>query len=366
MKKVLIMTASTGGGHNKAALALEKAYVKDGYQVKIVDILKLINSVIENAFIDGYDFLYSSFPWLYRNVYKHSDNRIVRADNTKVIGKIFRSKMLSIIDKEKPCVIVGTHAFSVGIINRLKQRRRIRVPFICVVTDFKAHATYFGKFVDAYITGSEDTCIDMLVKGIPKKRLHSLGIPISEEFWKQDIDKSNKDKPLVMIMGGSLCNLDMIGILKALCDSEKDYDIVAICGSNEEMFIEASSFAKDIDNRNLEILGFTDRVPELMAKSDLLITKPGGLTISEAIVSELPMVIPESLPGQEEDNLTFLLTNNLAYYANDIYQLSNVVEELMTGSDKLDEIKVNLRAIKNGYSMDKIVELSNKLCNKKS
>ena len=358
-KKVLILTASTGGGHNKAARALKDAYLEWDYEIEIVDILKLIHSLIENVFIDGYDLLYSTLPWLYRSMYRHSDNRIFRADASKVVGRIFRNKMLNIINREKPCIIVGTHAFTVGIVSRLKKRKKINIPFICIVTDFKAHATYFSDYVDAYITGSDDTKIDMIIKGIPEGKIHSCGIPIDKAFWNIEPQNNNRT---VMIMGGSLCNLDMIGLLETLTSCEEKFNIIAICGRDEDMYCEAHRYADAVKDREITVYSFTHRIPELMSKSDILITKPGGLTISEAIVSRLPMIVPESLPGQEEDNLRFLLTNELAYYTRSKEHLRNLVDDLMRNGDKLKNIVNNMKSIREKYSVEEVMRLSDNLC----
>lgn len=364
MKKVLILTASTGGGHNQAAKSLASKFQLYDYDVKVVDILKLTNRVMERLFADGYEILSCSLPTVYRGLYKYSDKQTVNTRLTKYIYRIFKRKIYKIICEENPDLIVGTHPFMVNVTSNLKQRKRLYIPFISVVTDFKAHCTYFNKYVDAYITGSEYTNLGMINKGIPKDKLHCYGIPIKQEFLLNEDDYENKsvDGFSVLLMGGSMGIKAIEKVLKGLVNCKNRLKIIVVCGNNKSLMSRIQTEYKD--NRDVVVYGFTNEIPKLMSNSDILISKPGGLTVSEAIAKRLPILIPYMLPGQEEENAEFLRNSGIAMVVDDIDEISNLVDNLINEPGILEDMKLKMEDIAQDYSVDSIVKLGERLIRK--
>lgn len=367
MKKVLIFTASTGGGHNQAAKSLASKFQLYGYDVKVVDILKLTNKITEKFFADGYEILSCNLPIVYRGLYKYSDKQTINIKLSKYIYRIFKRKIYRSTRETNPDLIIGTHPFIVNIISRLKQRKRVFVPFISVVTDFKAHSTYFDKYVDAYITGSEYTNTGMIDKGIPEDRLYSYGIPIRQEFLSNNCNTSERyDDFTVLLMGGSMGIKSIEKVLRGLVvNCKSKMKIIVVCGNNKSLMNKIeSNYHKIPKDKEIIVYGFTNDIPNLMAKSDVLITKPGGLTVSEAIAKKLPIIIPYMLPGQEEDNAQFLSNSGIAMVINEIDEIDNVVDDLVNKPHILEEMKRKMEKIAENYSIDDIVKLGDELIKK--
>lgn len=367
MKKVLIFTASTGGGHNQAAKSLASKFQLYGYDVKVVDILKLTNKITEKFFADGYEILSCNLPIVYRGLYKYSDKQTINIKLSKYIYRIFKRKIYRSTRETNPDLIIGTHPFIVNIISRLKQRKRVFVPFISVVTDFKAHSTYFDKYVDAYITGSDYTNTGMIDKGIPEDRLYCYGIPIRQEFLSNNCNTIERyDDFTVLLMGGSMGVKSIEKVLRGLvvkCKSKMK--IIVVCGNNKSLMNKIESeYHRIPKDKEIIVYGFTNDIPNLMAKSDVLITKPGGLTVSEAIAKKLPIIIPYMLPGQEEDNAQFLSNSGIAMVINEIDEIDNVVDDLVNKPHILEEMKRKMEKIAENYSIDDIVKLGDELIKK--
>lgn len=364
MKKVVIFTGSTGGGHNQAAKSLSSKFESYGYDVRVVDILKITNKVLEKLFADGYEILSCNLPVIYRGLYNYSDRQTINVKLTKYIYRIFKRKIYKLIREINPDLIVGTHPFIVNIISNLKQRKRLYVPFISVVTDFKAHTTYFNKYVDAYITGSTYTNSGMIERGIPEEKLYSYGIPIRQEFLlhEDNCDIKTSNDFTVLLMGGSMGIKAIEKVLRGLVNCKSTLKIIVVCGNNKSLMNRIQSEYKW--NSNISVYGFTDKIPKLMENADVLISKPGGLTVTEALVKRLPILIPYMLPGQEEDNAEFLLNSGIALVVNDIDEIDIVVDRLVNEPEILKDMKSKIEEIAHNYSVDNIVKLGEELINK--
>ncbi|SHK40379.1 MGDG synthase family glycosyltransferase [Paramaledivibacter caminithermalis] len=367
MKKVLIFTVSTGGGHNQAAKSLSFKFQSYGYNTIVVDILKLTNKVMEKLFAEGYEILSCNMPKVYRGLYNYSNKQNINGKLTKYIYRIFKRKIYKLICEENPDLIIGTHPFIVNVISNLKQRKRLFIPFISVVTDFKAHSSYFSKYVDAYITGSKYTNIGMINEGIPEERLYSYGIPIRQEFLSNDGSYGKRDYNgfTILLMGGSMGIKSIEDVLEGLVNCYNKLRIVVVCGNNKSLMDKLKSRYKYSPiNKDIIIYGFTDNIPKLMDEADILISKPGGLTVSEAIVKRLPILIPYMLPGQEEDNAEFLLNSGIAMMVNDIDRIDNIIDDLVNKPEILEKMKLKMEEIAQHYSVDNIVKLGERLINK--
>jgi processive 1,2-diacylglycerol beta-glucosyltransferase len=364
MKKVVVFTVSTGGGHNQAAKSISSKFKLYDYDVTVVDILKVTNKALEKLFAEGYEILSCNLPIVYRSLYNYSDKKIINVKLTKYIYRIFKRKIYKLICEIDPDLIVGTHPFIVNIISNLKQRKRLYMPFISVVTDFKAHSTYFNKHVDAYITGSTYTNLGMIEKGIPKEKLYSYGIPIRQEFllYEDNCDSKINNDFTVLLMGGSMGIKSIGKVLKGLVNCKNTLKIIVVCGNNKSLMNRIESNYRG--NENVIVYGFTDEIPKLMNNADILISKPGGLTVSEAIVKRLPILIPYMLPGQEEDNAEFLMNSGIAVVVKDIETIDEIVDNLVNEPQILKDMKSRMEGIAQSYSVDNIVKLGEKLIEK--
>lgn len=363
MKKVLIFTASVGGGHNEAASCLEKEFIQHGFMVKKVDVLLAISKNLDSFISGSCKIIINNFPRLYGNLYdisnKEKPNKLLNIS----LAKIAKEKIYNIILKEDPDLIISTHSFPICVVGSLKEKGFINVPFISVVTDYEAHKIYVNENVDAYIVASNHTGKTLFNQGIPKNRIFPYGIPIKSEFLNGNETISANEKPFqILLMAGSLGLKSMIKVLDNITTLQGDYHVVVVCGTNEKLKASIETeYANLIENNKITLYGFTNNIPTIMENSDILITKPGGLTVSEAIAKRLPMIIPYYIPGQEKENLDFLVKNGLAIYVYKIKEIKNLIEYIMKNPRILNNIKENMDKACNGFSIDDIVYLGKAL-----
>lgn len=369
MKKVLILTASTGDGHNRAADSLVEAFAANSYNAVKFDFLKQ-SSELWNAFVvKGYKLLAFNFPRLYGDLYKLSN---FKEFNKRIPGILFNSieeGILAEVRRQNPDIIVATHAFAVAVVSKLKKRDLIGMPFVSIITDFKAHDCYIDEAVDAYVTGSEYTRLNMIRRNVPSYKVYPFGIPIRKDFLcNKEFNKKLPDEYFnVLLMGGGMGLRFIAPVLKKLTENERKLRIVVVCGNNKTLKETLDEkYNKKIANKEIHILGFTTNIPEIMDEADVIITKPGGLTVSESIAKRLPMLIPYAIPGQEKENMTFLISAGVAADVSELDNFNYILNNLIENPDKLNEMREKLDKIFKNYSIKGIVELSNNLIKNKT
>ena len=353
MKKILILTTSTGEGHNQAAKSISSTFEKSGYEVITHDFLKNNSRLLTELFIKGYEISASFFPKTYGFAYKLTD----KSFTNKLLSLVFsftKRKIKKLINENKPNIILVTHPFAVNIMGSLK-RNGLNIPVIVIVTDFKSHSTYIDKSIDAYITASENTKLDLSKRGIDSNRIFSYGIPIKDEFFETRLDiKSSKNDDYfnILLMSGSMGLKNISYVLKELMNNSNKLRITVVCGKNEKLKENLlKEYNHNIKNKKLHILGFSKDIDSLMEYSDLIISKPGGLTVTEAITKKLPLLIPFAIPGQETQNVEFLTSNGYALY----------IDNLISNPEELEKMRTNLAKLSSLYSKENIVNLADKL-----
>lgn len=366
MKKVLILSTSTGEGHNQAANSLKSTLERNGFEVYIEDFLKNNSKVLSTTFIGGYDFFAVNFPKIYGLTYKLTDNFLsILGLNISYTFTIKKIKKL--VNDINPDFIISTHPFAIPLLGKLK-RSNINIPTMSIVTDFKAHYSYIDKNIDYYITGSEYTKDELVKQGICKNKIFTYGIPVKDEFYTsfpELLTTKDEDYFNILLMGGSMGLNNIKYVLKELLNNTHKLRITVICGNNKKLKESLlSEYKNKIKNKKLHILGFCNDIPSIMEFSDLLISKPGGLTVTEAFVKNLPLIIPFAIPGQEIYNCDFLQKNNYAIKVDSLIELNFILDNLIDNRDNLNNLKNNIKFIANNYSKQKIVDLINSEINR--
>ena len=361
MSKVLIYTTGTGGGHLQCAKVLQKKFLTLGYEVVIVDFLKEINLSLDKFIVNFNTLITGKLPMLYGHLYYGFDNEINQKKFINLLIKVSRHKIYNNIIKESPDLIIGTHSFLNGIIGYLKENNLIHIPYISLITDYKLHQNHVHQNIDAYITGSEDLNNDFSQKNIPLHRVFPYGIPITDEFFRLKSNITNKTFE-ILLMGGSVGLKDMKKSLQSLSKIDRQIHITVISGSNIKLkeYFE-KTYKKLIEQGKITIYGYHLEIATLMNNSDLLITKPGGITITEAISMNLPLVIPYFIPGQEKENLKYIIDKGLGIYIKDQSQLGLLVEDLMDNPNILETIKFNMSNVVNTHNVLDIISLCENL-----
>lgn len=367
MKKILILTASTGEGHNQAANSIAENFKARGYEVVKNDFLKSSSKFLDNLLVSGYEVLASIFPKVYGISYKITDGPL----NNRLLSLLFlftSKKILKLINDTNPDVILLTHPYAVGILGNLK-KKGLTTPVISIVTDFKAHGTYINKYIDAYITGSESTKDSLVKKGIRKEIVYPYGIPVKDEFLEKVPDllsTKSSDYFNILLMSGSMGLKNISYVLKELLNNSHKLRITVVCGNNKELRDNLyKDYSHRIKDKKLHILGFSKDIASLMEYSDLIITKPGGLTITESIHKTLPIIIPFCIPGQEMQNTEFLTSHGYALYVDNLMEINLNVDNLIENPNILEEMRNKLNILSLTYSKEKIVDVADNLINQK-
>ena len=356
MKKVLILTTSTGQGHNQAASSVEESFKACGYETMKYDFLAKNSTLLNDIIVLGYEFLAAKFPKLYGFFYKISNQKFTNK-LLKIPFYLNSKKVVKVLNDIQPDLIVASHAFSINVLENCK-KKGLKAPYILIVTDFNAHYTYVSNYVDAYITGSEFTKKTLINKGISPERIYPIGIPISQKFYTE-ITEANE------LMSGSLGLNSISIVLKELLKNKNRLRITVVCGKNTKLRDKLLNYCNDnnFENKKLHILGFTKDVSYLMDYCDIIISKPGGLTVTESIVKNTPLVIPFAIPGQEQENIDFLVNEGYSILLSDINDINEVVNRLIDNKAILLDIKSKLQSLSSTYSTKKIVEIGENLIN---
>ncbi len=358
---ILIFTGTTGAGHTYAANSLKYYLEKNGYSVKIVDGFAEGSKLIGKTVSEGYEQLVDYFPKVYRKMYNIFDQNSRFTETVLRSGsRILRNSILKDIEKYNPKLIISTHPIITNFLGRYKDHGLFDKPVLAVVTDFIIHEIYIRDSINAYLVASDYTKDMMIGRGVEPKKIFNYGIPIRKDFLEQH--HSQNKKPSILVMGGSLGSKGLLKTFKSLLKLQIPVKITVVCGNNKHLKTRFDEYLKTVDtDKDVEVLGFTQEIPKLMNNSDMIVTKPGGLTSSEAISTETPLIIPFTYPGQEEFNADFLVKSNMAVRPESFKDLTETVDFLLDNRNVIDMMKTRMQEEKSQYSVKDTVQLCDQL-----
>ncbi len=361
--RAIIYTGQTGAGHTLAAQSLAKELEKNGDEVVIIDAFQEGGRALNRIVTKGYQHLVVNFPKLYKYLYKKFDYESKPTEKVlSQAARFLKERLLEDIEEYKPDLIISTHPIVTNIIGRLKDDQDIFEPVLAFVTDYIAHDVYVKNSIDAYIVGSDYTKQTLMDRGAPENRIYTYGIPVREEFRINE-SRPDNDKLNILLMAGSLGTKQLKKALKNILKAESDLDIVVVCGNNKSLKRHVDNLVNEVEHKgkDIKVLGFTDKVSGLMEESDVIITKPGGLTSTEAISKNIPIIIPYTYPGQEEENAKYLSREGLAIEINDSVELTELVDQLAKNPEILTIMSETMKKTAQDFSIEKTVELSHEL-----
>lgn len=345
---ILFLTVSVGGGHSKTAEII-KDYIESNYpdsKTQIIDAYKYVSPILDKLVIGSYLKTLKINPKVWGKIY----NLAEKDDNTneimQKINKILSYKIKRFIREFKPDILVCTHPFPLQMVCEMKKKETFNIPIVNIITDYATHSFWVNENVDAYIVAHESLVFEMLERGVPKEKIFPFGLPISEKFLLKNerpqlLKYYNlKDKPTFLIMGGSLGMGKIKKLFIKLLGSNLDFQIIIVCGRNIKLKKQLEKiYHLSSLNKKAIILGFTNKVHELMSISDWIITKPGGLTVTEAILTKLPIVIISPIPGQEEKNTDYLLNNGIGIKLENINHFEKIYHQYLCNPLRIKQIK---------------------------
>lgn len=357
--KVLIFYASYGGGHLNAAKSINNcitAHYPDT-EVELIDCMKYINNTIEKVTTAAYREMAKNMPWAWGRIYYVSQKGPLAHITTRS-NKIMAIKLLRLLREKQPDLIISTHPFGSQMCSYLKRKGKITAKIATIMTDFAPHEQWLvgNDFTDYYFVAHDKMKKYLESENIPSSKIFATGIPISERFLikhdRQSILKQfdlKDNKKNVLFFGGGEFGLGKnrtVEIFEEFLKSHEDMQIIAIAGKNEKMKLEFETLVKKYKKQEqVRILEFTNYIPELMSISDLVVTKPGGLTTTESLASQLPMLIINPIPGQEEENAEFLESKNIAIWIKKDTNISEVLKDLFTSPEILAQMKENTKIL---------------------
>jgi processive 1,2-diacylglycerol beta-glucosyltransferase len=353
LTKINIIYTDAGAGHRRAAEALYKAAeeIFSEAEISLFNVLDYTTPVFKKSYPAIYLFMINRCPWLFGLGYYLTDIRVVdrivryfRRITNSIHCKEFEKYILT----EKPDLIITTHWLANEIITSLKKSGKFKSFLATCITDYYPHAFWRNSGVDLYIAPNEDLIPRLVKLGVSREKAHTIGLPISPEFTCRH-DKKEIRKQLGMDAG--LFSLLItsggfgVGPIKELVAEIEKIDhplqVLVVCGNNSLLYEELTAYTKK-SRHTIRIFGFVNNMDELMEASDILISKSGGLTSTEAMAKDLPLIILYPIPGQEFSNSEFLVKHGAGLRVKSAKQARGALEGLLAEPERLSVLRDNI------------------------
>ena len=367
-KKVLLLSVSAGHGHVRAAEGLAAGIDTwfPGHESRHIDLMSLVPALFNKAYKGSYLKLIRSHPRVWGYIYDKADRfeRDSRTENLRRgIESACNKKLLPIVAEYQPDHIICTHFMPIQFLTRWKRKGRITTPIWSCVTDFVAHRFWLEPGLDGHFTADEENVWRMRSRGLENERIFATGIPVLPAFIpprdkerreaaaREARDRFGLDtaRPVILMMGGGAGVGNMLDLARRLFALPAEFQLVVLAGQNKALLAELEREKAAFHGR-LHPMGFTNEVPALLAASDLVISKPGGLTTVECLAMGKPMLVYSPIPGQEEQNADLLLESGAALKAPDGFGLVWRVGRLLEQPERLARLAENAAALGKPYA----------------
>ena len=355
--RVLVLSASVGAGHMRAAQAVELALRQTApdAEVRNIDLLTLTNAPFRKLYGEAYIDLVNKAPhvlgYFYDMLDKPRGPRSKRDRLRLLMEKLNLSKFLDLIKEEHWDVVVNTHFLPAEIIASLRREGKVTVPQITVTTDFETHRLWVNEPCDHYTTATEEGAAYLKHWGVPAEHVSVTGIPIHPVFSEpKDRDVCLKsqgltgDRPILLQVAGGVGVGPIERLFRDVLSIESPLEIVVVTGRNAAVKQQLEQIEAPTRHR-IKILGYTDQIDELMNVADIVLSKPGGLTTSEVLARGAAMAIINPIPGQESRNSDFLLENGAAIKINNEGTLAMKLTKLLHDPNRLATLKANAKRL---------------------
>ncbi len=367
-QNVLILSASAGAGHVRAAQAVEKAFLQlnAAREVRNIDTLEYTNKLFQKLYSKAYIELVNKAPdvlgWLYDQLDKPWKNERRRLAFDKLNTRPF----VKMLKQYQPEIVVCTHFLPAEIISWLRAKKRLDTRQAIVITDFDVHAMWLCHYYEQYFVAMDETAVHLEQLGIPHDKITVSGIAIDPIFAECKDSRDMRRKygldpslPTILLSAGGFGVGPVEQVLQSLVKMRTRTQVVAICGRNEDLKKRMHKFSANLGpdcNVRIIPIGFTTEIDEFMSASDLMLGKPGGLTTSEAMAKGLPFVIINPIRGQEERNSDHLLEEGVAIRCNNLPVLACKIDNLLSDPVQLNNMRANAKRLGRPRSACEIVE----------
>jgi processive 1,2-diacylglycerol beta-glucosyltransferase len=350
--RVLLLSASSGAGHVRAAQALEKAFTARGdCLVEHVDVIHHVSKVFQRLYDKTYISMIRRAPELMGLLYKRTDNPWEKMRRRLAVDRLNTQPMIRMLKRVQPDLCIATHFLPGEIIAWLKAKKKLRAHNAVVVTDYDVHAMWLCRTVDRYYVAIPEAAEYLAGIGVPREILRITGIPV-DPLFSVSVEQGSARKylgldaiaPVILIAAGGYGIGPVEQLVRDLLALQRPWQIVAIAGKSEQVKKKLDDISARAGNlpsgmSRLVPVGFTKEMDQYMAAADLLVGKAGGLTTSEALSRALPMALIEPIPGQEERNADHLLEEGAAIRCNNLPAAAWKIAGLLNDSPRLARMK---------------------------
>jgi len=364
-KKILILHAPLGAGHGAAAEAIAESFAKrhPNIEVKNVDVLDFAFKVFKKGLPRAYFLISSKVPFVFKWMYKYHKRPSRHAFLSKISDVMLKgSSFLDFLKKFRPDFIISTNPLPMHLVSETKEKNIIDIPSANICTDFGFHSFWYNKDVNYYFVAVEEIKKRFVSRGVKSSAIIVTGIPIKSKFTKicnreQIIDKLNLNKshPVLLIIGGKMGYGNLREILYNIKEKDKNAQFIIVSGRDARLKerLEESEYKND---PTVKIFGFADNLEELMTAADLILTKAGGITVAECLAKNLPMIINDVIPGQEEDNVRYVVLNKAGFKVKNERKCAEIIADLFLDSRKMERLRKNCKKIAKPDAADMLVD----------
>lgn len=344
-RNILLLYSTANSGHHRASCGIANTLKKLDPSVEVtqIDVLRYTSPLVRSAISRTYQSVIEHQPDVWEYLY---DNPSVlrHIESLRSLLHRYKSRKLQrLLDNVRPDAIVCTQAYPCGMLADFKRQKSLSIPLIAVLTDYAPHIYWFHKNVDYYVVPSLQVKKRFIDKGVDDSKLKVLGIPIDAQFLiseeKVKVTRQfglNTESPIILIMSGGRGFGRIADIVKDLDLLPQDVQIVVLAGTNKKLlrWLNRETFRHQV-----KVFGYTEHVAQLMSIANILISKPGGLTTSEALVKHLPLVMVNPIPGQEAYNARYLLSQGAAIQAPSPHMIRQTVRDLLDNPARITELR---------------------------
>ena len=352
-KKIMIMYITVRSGHYHAAQAIEKGirFYQPDAEIITVDTFQYLNPILARIIDRLYLSVVQKLPELWD--YLYDNPKVIKRSDwlMQLLHRYDSPRLKALMQDFNPDSVVCTQAFPCGLVADYKREHRLDMPLYGVITDFSPHAYWVHDTVDGYIVPVEESREWLANHRISPENVHVLGIPIDPRFSESpNVEQIRKrlqlsgSLPTILLMGGGQGLGPMLEAVKALGSITRPMQLLVVTGSNERLYHRLIKMVPKLKH-SVQVFGHVEFIADLMSVSSLIITKPGGLTTSEALAKGLPIVVLNPLPGQEVKNCDFLVEAKVARKAPSVEGLPRVIQQLIDNPHELQSLAANARKI---------------------
>ncbi|SMF52378.1 MGDG synthase family glycosyltransferase [Paenibacillus barengoltzii] len=366
--KILILYASYGDGHYQASKAVEASLRSRGVSdITLLDLMAeahpLINGLTKFVYMQSF----KTIPGLYGWVYNATKQMPQEAPLLEVINSLGMNKLQRTLQQAQPNLII--HTFPQLAMPRLLKRTGQSLPMANIITDFDLHGRWIHSGVDRYYVATEDLKAEMVSRGIPEERIRVSGIPVKPEFHLQHPDRQEhlpgplqelflkndtNNKTTILLMAGAYGAMQGVREVIERFMALERYRVIAVCGRNRELY--RALHEQLPPHSDVHLLEYVDQVAALMHQCDCIVTKPGGITLSEALACRLPVFVYRPVPGQELNNARYLAQKGVACITRTPAELTEEIDALFQDPHRLTELRQKIENLRRPEAAEVIAD----------